>query len=548
MTAVSQLFGGVRLTAPADADLLPGTDVSDTTASPNGTTKAMLLSVLKAYIATSLAHTGTPTAPTAAPGTNNTQLATTAYADAIAALKANLASPALTGTPTAPTAAPGTNSTQLATTAYADAIATLKANLASPTFTGTPAAPTASQGTNTTQLATTAFVVAAVAALQANLGRRGTVRVATTANITIATALNSGDAIDGVTLANGDLVLVKNQSAPAENGVYEVSATPARASEFDTWNDHPGALLAVQEGTTQADTLWLCTTNVGGTLNTTAIAFAQFSAAGALLAANNLSDLASAATARTNLGLTALATTTPGTGVATFLTTPTSANLRAAVTDEDGTGALMFAKAPVTLSGATNLVRATHGNLLLILDTAATHTVEDDTTGAWQAGDTIFGVVTAASGAVILQGDGTATVTAGYGMTLTGYSGQEFSLVRVGANAWRGGFQDLSLQQNSQSAAYTTVMEDRNKQILHPASDNNARTFTIDSNANVPYPVGTSLTFINLVNTLTIGITSDTLILAGAGTTGSRTLAANGMATALKVAATTWIINGTGLT
>jgi hypothetical protein len=76
--------------------------------------------------------------------------------------RAPLASPALTGAPTAPTASPGTNTTQLATTAYADAIAALKANLASPTFTGTPAAPTATSGTNTTQIATTQFVQSAV--------------------------------------------------------------------------------------------------------------------------------------------------------------------------------------------------------------------------------------------------------------------------------------------------------------------------------------------------------------------------------------------------
>ncbi|TIQ95482.1 hypothetical protein [Mesorhizobium sp.] len=69
------------------------------------------------------------------------------------------ASPALTGTPTAPTAAAGTNSTQIATTAYVD---TTFAPKASPTFTGTPAAPTASAGTNTTQIATTAFVKAAI--------------------------------------------------------------------------------------------------------------------------------------------------------------------------------------------------------------------------------------------------------------------------------------------------------------------------------------------------------------------------------------------------
>jgi hypothetical protein len=105
-----------------------------------------------------------------------------------------------------------------------------------------------------------------------------------------------------------------------------------------------------------------------------------------------------------------------------------------------------------------------------------------------------------------------------------------------------------SIPQNSQSAAYTTVASDANKHILHPTADNNARTFTIDSNANVAYAIGTAITFVNQINTVTIAITSDTLVLAGAGTTGSRTLAANGIATALKIASTTWIISGTGLT
>jgi len=102
--------------------------------------------------------------------------------------------------------------------------------------------------------------------------------------------------------------------------------------------------------------------------------------------------------------------------------------------------------------------------------------------------------------------------------------------------------------QNSQSAAYTTVLADAGKHILHPTADNNPRTFTIDSNANVAYPIGTTITFVNQINTVTIAITSDTLVLAGAGTTGSRTLAANGIATAIKIASTVWIINGTGLT
>lgn len=98
------------------------------------------------------------------------------------------------------------------------------------------------------------------------------------------------------------------------------------------------------------------------------------------------------------------------------------------------------------------------------------------------------------------------------------------------------------------SAAYTTILTDAQKHILHPASDNTARIFTIDSNANVAYPIGTAITFINEINTVTISITTDTLVQAGSGLTGSRSLAANGMATAVKITSTKWMISGSGLT
>lgn len=106
----------------------------------------------------------------------------------------------------------------------------------------------------------------------------------------------------------------------------------------------------------------------------------------------------------------------------------------------------------------------------------------------------------------------------------------------------------VPIAQNSQSAAYTTVLSDGGKQILHPTSDNNARTFTIDSNANVAYPVGTTIVFVNQINTVTIAITADTLQLGGTATTGSRTLAVGGIATAVKIATTLWFISGPGLT
>jgi len=85
--------------------------------------------------------TGVPAAPTAAAGTNTTQLATTAFVTTADNLKANLASPTFTGVPAAPTAAAGTNTTQLATTAFVTTADNLKANLASPTFTGTVVLP-----------------------------------------------------------------------------------------------------------------------------------------------------------------------------------------------------------------------------------------------------------------------------------------------------------------------------------------------------------------------------------------------------------------------
>jgi hypothetical protein len=94
------------------------------------------------------------------------------------------------------------------------------------------------------------------------------------------------------------------------------------------------------------------------------------------------------------------------------------------------------------------------------------------------------------------------------------------------------------------------VLADANNQIIHPNADTTPRTFTIDSNANVPYPIGTTLTFLNGNNgsNVTIAITSDTLQLLPAGTGGSRTLAAPGVAIAYKINATWWLIWGSGLT
>lgn len=106
-----------------------------------------------------------------------------------------------------------------------------------------------------------------------------------------------------------------------------------------------------------------------------------------------------------------------------------------------------------------------------------------------------------------------------------------------------------SILQTSQSVAYTLVLTDAWKHIYHPSADTTARTWTIPSNASVAFPIGTAVTFVNdtSAGTLTIAITTDTLVLAWTWTTGSRTLTANWIATAIKVTSTRWIISWTNL-
>jgi len=100
---------------------------------------------------------------------------------------------------------------------------------------------------------------------------------------------------------------------------------------------------------------------------------------------------------------------------------------------------------------------------------------------------------------------------------------------------------------NEQSTAYSTVASDAGKIILHPTSDANARVFTID--ASVTYDLGTVLTFINMTSqVVTISLSSGTIYQAGTGSTGSRSLAQYGIATAVKMTSTTWLISGNGLT
>lgn len=101
----------------------------------------------------------------------------------------------------------------------------------------------------------------------------------------------------------------------------------------------------------------------------------------------------------------------------------------------------------------------------------------------------------------------------------------------------------LNIPQNVQPSSYTLVASDAGKQIYH-ASGTAAATYTIPSNSSVPFPLGTTVTFVNMsTGSVTVSVNSDSLYLAG--TTGTVTAAAvsqYGIVTATKVASTSWLI------
>jgi hypothetical protein len=193
-----------------------------------------------------------------------------------------LASPTLTGTPNSTTPSTSDNSTRIATTAYVQAQSYVTTAARLDQF----AAPTSSVSLNSqkiTNLGTPTADSDAVSksyadALRSGLDVKQSVRAATTANIT----LSGTQTIDGVAVIAGDRVLVKNQSTGSQNGIYVVAAGSwSRATDADADTEiNPGMFCFVEDGSVNADTGWVLSTNAPTTLGTTALTFAQFSGAG----------------------------------------------------------------------------------------------------------------------------------------------------------------------------------------------------------------------------------------------------------------------------
>lgn len=235
------------------------------------------------------------------------------------------------------------------------------------------------------------------------------------------------------------------------------------------------------------------------------------------------------------------------------LTTQGSANVRLAISNNGNT----------TLNepsaGATLAIRRTGDGDCIVFTRTGVQTMQMGFGDAFLAGQAeLFsvgvvplGLGTTGAAPIHFYANGTllATMTNGGGVQIGAPTGGDQGLGTLNAT---GLFVNgvAGAPQNSQSAAYQLVLADAGRSIYHPSADVTARIWTIPANVTVAFPIGTMVGFDNDTGAgiITIAITTDTLVFAPSGGTGSRALAAGGQATARKVTATRWMISGVGLT
>jgi hypothetical protein len=195
------------------------------------------------------------------------------------------------------------------------------------------------------------------------LDPKASVKIASTAALTLATGFAAGAVIDGYTLATGDRILIKNQTAPAENGIYIVAASgvPARSVDMDVWTKVPSAFVFVEQGTANADTGFVCTSDVSGTINTNAITWVVFASAGSYTASTGLT-LTSSAFSITNTAVTA-GSYGSGSSVATFTVNGQGQLTAAASTAISIAASAVTGLAASATTDATNAANISSGTL-----------------------------------------------------------------------------------------------------------------------------------------------------------------------------------------
>ena len=272
-----------------------------------------------------------------------------------------------------------------------------KAPTANPTFTGTVTL--AADPTLALQAATKQYVDTVATGLNPKTG----VLCATTANIT----LSGEQTLDGVTTSTSR-VLVKNQSTASQNGLYTSSSGAwTRTTDMDTWAEVPSAYIFVQQGTTLADTGWVCTSDAGGTIGSTAINWTQFAGVGnvtnasvAAAAAIAYSKLASMSTGQVLLGNAGTPTATTLSGDVTVGATGVTAIGSGKVTNTMLAGSIDLTTKVTgilpTANGGTGVNTSTGASSVMLRDanqnTAVANLLEGYSTTATAAGTTTLTV------------------------------------------------------------------------------------------------------------------------------------------------------------
>jgi len=180
-----------------------------------------------------------------------------------------------------------------------------------------------------------------------------------------------------------------------------------------------------------------------------------------------------------------------------------------------------------------------------IIDSAGTERARIDSSGNLLIGGTAARGTTAGTAHLDLFNGTAPAGTLTNGVSLYSSSG-DLKFMNAAGEAFDVGYRNIP--QNAQTGNYTLTLADSGDHIYH-ALGASAATYTIPANGSVAFPIGTAITFVNMAAAnVTIAITTDTMYLSSAGTTGSRTLAQYGSATAIKLTSTTWLISGSGLT
>ena len=284
--------------------------------------------------------------------------------------------------------------------------------------------------TDSTDAATKAYVDSVTEGLHIH----ESVVAATTTNVNLANALENGDTLDGITLATGNRILVKNQTTQSENGIYVVQASgqPTRATDFDTATEvDSGDFVFVYSGTANASTGWV-QTNRPATIGTDPIVFTQFSGAGTYLAGNGLTLTGNSFSINT--------TVTADVSTAQTLTNKTI---------DGGTNTLSniangsLTNSAITINGTSTSLGGTR---TLVTDDIA----EDGSpTNLWFTDERAQDAVGNAVGTGLSYNDGTGAISNSGVLSITGTSNQVTADVSTGAVT-------LSLPQSIHSAATPT--------------------------------------------------------------------------------------------